>query len=546
MAQSLSFIKSTLTCVALSGIAFAGNAKTADETVNFGTMEPGVTYEYPRYVAVYGEYTPSVTGPVRLLSSTTRIQLYTSKDFSDETCLSSTHAYVSGGRLESYKELEAGVTYYVYSPFTQEKGTVTIYEGVTELELLSVSPKLEEGEMFSVSSNYTIELGFNAPVTVGNVLLLAGDERARISGTLEESYLVCNVADAIIDFYDRGVLKEGDVMTLRVTNITDALDQTNKYGDNGRLELDFVMAAKPAQLVEVINADITTIDGPFNTYYLEGSEESVISLVFDEELSSEKIPNAYIIYGDSDNLDVGIYEEYVPGVNEGNTASFDFSGKLRRPIDMLPNSDSNTQPEYINIIFQDIYSADGQRAYTGRRTNPTGFSMSFKVNLLQYTIAADFTPGRGATLEPGSTMEIWVMNGAFISSTGISFTYLYNDEPTTTIVPMSEVIIEEDPIADTDLIYTFKVPDLPIEPGTKVTVSFADVDCADGIDHASDVTAEFNYGTSGVETISNTNDDTVTVYDIAGVRVLENASRNDLSKLSKGLYIVNGKKMVIK
>ena len=77
MAQSLSFIKSTLTCVALSGIAFAGNAKTADETVNFGTMEPGVTYEYPRYVAVYGEYTPSVTGTVRLLSSTTRIQLYT-------------------------------------------------------------------------------------------------------------------------------------------------------------------------------------------------------------------------------------------------------------------------------------------------------------------------------------------------------------------------------------------------------------------------------------------------------------------------------------
>lgn len=542
MTKFLSFIKTTLACVAFSGVAFSASAA---EDVNLGVLEPGVTYEFPQYSSVYGEYTPSVTGPVKIIYTCSPLTLCTSKTISDESKVDYTHSYSEMGQIASYQELKGGETYYLLG-YTMDAGSFVIQEGSTELKLVSVSPDLSEGEYFSVSSNYVIDLAFNAPVNVGNVFLIVGDERESINATPSNSYLTCYVANAIMDFYNRGMLKKGDVMTLRVMNVTDAFDENNKYNGNGRLEVDFVMNSKPAQLVEVTNANVGFLENPFNSYYLTGNEAATISFIFDEELSTTNEPVATITYGNSDNLEVGVYNENVPGVNEGNTAEFNFSGKLRRPIDMLPASTPETQPDYLGIVFYDIYSADGQRVYTGMQTNPTGFSMSFKLNVIQYTIASDFTPGRDATLEPGTQMEIWVMNGAFISSNGIKISYISNGQAASVVIPMSEVIVEEDPVAQEDLIYTFTVPDINVDPDTKVTISFDDVECADGLDHSGDLSAEFGYHTTGVEGIISDSCDTVTVYNYAGIRLMNKVSRNELSKLPQGLYIVNGKKLKIK
>ncbi len=541
MTRTLSLIRTALACVAFSGVALAANA----EVVDLGVLEPGVTYEYPQYATVYGEFTPSITGAVKFIYSTSALTLYSSKDYSEESLVPFEHAYVATGKMHTY-QLTEGETYYLYSPNTMDASTLVILEGKQEIELLGVSPDLTDGEMFSVSSDYIIDLSFNTPVSVGNVLLLAGDEKARINATSSNTYLTCYVADAIMDFYTRGVLKKGDTMTLRVMNVTDAYDDANKYNGNGRLEVDFVVNAKPAQLIDVKNAVLNYIDNPFNSYYITGDQAATISFIFDEELSTSQEPVATVTYGNPDNLDVGIYSENVPGVNEGNTAKFDFSGKLRRPIDMLPASTAETQPDYLGINFYNIYSVDGQRVFTGAQTNPTGFSMSFKLNVIQYTIAADYTPGRGATLEPGTKMEIWVMNGGFISSTGIALSYISNGERTTTIIPMADVTVEEDPVAPQDLIYTFIIPNINVDPDTKVTISFADVECADGLDHSGDLTAEFGFQTSGIESIIGEKSDVVTVYNAAGFCVMNKVSRNELSKLPKGLYIVNGKKTVIK
>lgn len=534
-------IRTTLTCLAISGAAFVANA----DIIDLGVLEPGVTYEFPQYETVYGEYIPSVSGPVKFLYSTSPLTLYSSKDLSEQSLVSFTHSYVETGQMYTY-QLEAGETYYLYSALTMDAGTLKIQEGKMEVELIGVSPNLSDGEMFSVSSNYIIDLSFNTPVNIGNVLLIAGDEKSRITAKTENTYVTCNVADAIMDFYNRGVLKKGDVMTLRVMNVTDAYDNENKYNDNGKLEVDFVMNAKPAQLIEVVNATMGLADNPFNSYYLTGDEAATISFVFDEELSTEKTPTASISYGNSDNIDVGMYKEDVIGKNEGNTADFDFSGKLRRPIDMLPASTAETQPEFLGIVFYDIYSADGQRVYTGSQSNPTGYSMSFKLNVVQYTIATDYTPGRGSILTPGSTMEIWVMNGAFISSSGINLSYVSNGEVATTTIPMADVKVEEDPLAPEDLIYTFTIPNINVDPDTKVTITFADVECGDGLDHSGELTAQFGFQTSGVGNIFSEIDDTMTVYNSAGICVMNNVPHTELDKLPKGLYIVNGKKIVKK
>lgn len=519
----------------------------ADDQYDMGVLVAGQTYEFPAYKPVKGEYTPSVTGPVKFKYSSSPLGLYTSPTHSDESFVNGTHSYVTGGQMISYDRLEAGKTYYVYHSFPLSDGTLVISEGTTELAVTAVSPKLEEGEYFSVSDNYTIDVSFNYPVTVTNAWLIAGEERTKVGVSVGNSTVTCNVADVVMDYYHRGIISKGDKVTLRLLGIADATDAENKYKDNGKLELEFLMPDKPGELVKIINADQASLANPFMSYYATGDEAGKISFVFDKELATDKAPYGKITYGDPDNIDLGIYTETVPATVADKTATFDFTGKLRRPIDMLPGSTADTQPDNLHILFADIYTADGQRVFTGRMANPSGYPMSFKINVIQYSISSDFTPVRGSDIQPGTEMEIWVMNGAHIDCSGISFDYTSNGQPARVVVPMSEVKAEADPLSDDDVIYTLKVPEMAIDENTKITVSLADAECADGLDHTADFTAEFGYKTSGVEAIQAGDSlKPVDVYDIAGVCVLKNASRSKLNTLPKGLYIVNGEKIAIK
>ncbi len=60
------------------------------------------------------------------------------------------------------------------------------------------------------------------------------------------------------------------------------------------------------------------------------------------------------------------------------------------------------------------------------------------------------------------------------------------------------------------------------------------------------VMAEFSYKTSGVEEIEgDALKGSFDIYDIAGVAVMRGATRSDLRNLKKGIYIINGKKVII-
>lgn len=519
----------------------------ADDQYDMGVLVAGQTYEFPAYKPVKGEYTPSVTGPVKFKYSSSPLGLYTSPTYSEESFVNGSHSYVTGGQMMSYDKLEAGKTYYIYHSFPLSGGTLVISEGTTELAVSAVSPKLAEGEYFSVSENYTIDVSFNYPVSITNAWLIAGEERAKVGASVSNSSVTCSVADVIMDFYSRGIISKDDKVTLRILGITDATDAENMYNGNGKLEIEFLMPDKPGELVKVINADQGALANPFMSYYATDDEAGKISFVFDKELAADKTPYGKITYGDPDNLEVGVYTESVPGTIADKTATFDFTGKLRRPIDMLPASNTDTQPDNLHILFADIYTADGQRVFTNRMANPSGYSVSFKLNVIQYSVSSDFTPVRGSDIVPGTEMEIWVMNGAHVNCSGISFDYTSNGRPERVVVPMSEVKAEADPLSDDDIIYTLKVPEMTIDENTKITVSLADAECADGLDHTADFTAVFGYKTSGVEAIQAGDSlKSIDVYNVAGVCVLKNASRSALNTLPKGLYIVNGQKIAIK
>lgn len=525
------------------------------ELVDLGALSPDVTYQIPEYKEVKASFTPSVSGSVKMLWTCNPLHLYGSPECSEESAIDGSHSYTQNGQLMVYSDLEAGHTYYLYSSMTLMAGELIIREGDTEIELVSSDPSLDPespyyyGGRFSASQSYRINLEFNYPVTVGNCFLIAGSERRQINPTLGNTTVSFDVNDVVMSFYHDGLLKEGDKMTLRVLQIKDATNPDIKFGGNGKLEIDFEMAAKPAELVETKGFSTNITDNPLNSYYFPGDEAAQMTLVFDREISGECNPVANISYGNPDNLDLGVYKESIPGSVDGAVVSFDFSGKLRRRIDMIPGANLESLPLSLYVSFADIFSEDGQRAYTGMISNPSGFATSYTLNELQYFIAADFTPARGTELKSGDEMEIWVMNGGKIQFDSVCIDYVDNGELKTVTVHKENITAVPDPdsLSADDMLFYFTIPDFSADAGSELSLYMKGLVCADGLDHSGDVRGNFVYGTSGVDGIdTGCGSDKADVFDITGKLVLRSVGPSQLSGLDKGVYIYNGKKIIIR
>ncbi len=545
----ISSIKKVFTLIASIIIAGASHIYAAEQ--DLGVLVPDVEYTITQFATVTGQYTPTQTGPVKFIYSQGPLQLYSSADHSDDSAVYGTHAYTSSGQVVSYSELQAGTTYYIYDRMTMNGGTLIIREGTTELEITGTTPVSDPTASgyapLSVSNNYTVSIFFNFPVTCGNAFLIAGAERVSINAVATGSTIGCDISSAMMEFYRSGSLKEGDTVTVRVLQVKDALDSDNKYNTNGKVEIDFTVAAKPAELTATTNVSFSNTDYIFDSYYLPDDPRAIVELEFDTLLSTSQTPQLTLKYGDTDNLDLGVYREVINGHNEGNKAIFDLSGKIRRPIDMLPGSTADTQPTHMYGSFGNIYSADGQRAFTNKASNPTSFSASYRLNVLQYAIAADFTPVRGGKLNPGDEMEIWIRNGDMIRFDAVLFAYTSAGQDATVEVPYSDIKVETDPYSDDAMLYTFTVPAFEADPGTKVTVTLAGLMCADGLDHSTDITAVYEGSQSAIIDITVSGSDRLhDVYNAAGVLVLRSATEEQINALPAGFYIANGKKFIVR
>lgn len=547
------FAKFTAWMLAL--ICLPLQSHSADKNiVDLGTLSPDVTYTFPEYAEVIANYTPTLSGPAKFLWSGSPLTLYSNPEHTEDSIVGGSHSYTQNGQLISYSYLEAGHTYYIYSAMTLMATDLVIHEGETVLELLDVNPSVDPassdyyGGKFSASKNYRIDLDFNYPVTVGNCLLIAGEERVRVTPLVNNATVSFDVNEAVMGFYNGGFLKEGDVMTLRLLQVKDAMDPEIKYGESGRIEIDFVMADKPAELIDTKGYSVKSTENPLNSFYLPEDSAALMQLVFDKEIATDSTPLAQLTYGNPDNLELGIYTEEIPGTVEGHVVTFDFSGKLRRRVDMLPTDDISQLPYSVYVAYTGIFTPDGQRAYTGMISNPTGFSASYSIQELQYTIAADFTPARGAQLKSGTEMEIWVMNGDKIEFDDIAIDYVEKGEPKTIMVGKDKIIKTLDPFSSTgsDILFNFVVPEFSADADSDVSVYMRNLICADGLDHSADVSANFKVASSGVGAMGADADVVSDVFDIMGRTVVRKASRSEISNLPAGVYIWGGKKVIIR
>lgn len=528
-------------------LLFGLSARAQDGVVDLGTLVADVEYDIPQYVVVKAQYTPSVTGPVKMVWTGNPLTLYTSPDATEASTVGGSHAYNNGNQVMSYRELKANTTYY-FNQYCMQGGKLTIREGDIPIEVVSVEPRASEDHPFSVSTNYRIYVTFNYPVTIGNTYLVVDGERTQIYPVISNTSVCCDVYNEIMYLYREGKLKEGSTLTLRIMQVKDALNDQNRYNSNGRCEVNFTMAAKPAEVVETHGFTVKSIDNEMRSYYFPDDPDGLFSLTFDTPIDPARTPIASMTFGNPDNIDLGVYTESLPGSVDGNKVTFDFTGKLRRTIDMLPAADATTMPSDIYVSFGGIYTPDGQRAYTDVMSNPNGFAVSMKVIDLQYNVAADFAPARGSLLKPGTEMEVWVMNGELVAYDSFCIDYTEGGELKTLTIPADAVREEADEFSATglDKLYYFTVPEYSADDDSQVFVYMKNLTCADGLDHSADVRGDFKPSTAGISDILGDNHDDTTgdIYDITGRCILRGATLRELRSLDKGVYIFNGKKYI--
>lgn len=541
----LNDIKRVAVCMSVAAVTAFG--AQAAETVDLGELANGIPAEYPGgNSSVKAQFTVPEDGPVRVTCTGTTLYGYDSPEYGADHELQYEHSYVNGKPMRTY-DCKAGDVIYFYNSFVMDAGTITVQSGEVKLELLSTSPSADPdasdyyGGHYSISKDYRVQFSFNLPIAVDEAKMTVNGHTQALSLDMSPTTVDVTVSPGLMAWYKSGLLKKGDVLTLQLLGVHEKGNADNKVNGDGVATVEFVMDGEPIELVSTKNTPLSGVDNLLS-YYVPGNPASLVQLTFSGDLEPEKKPQARFIYGDMDNIDAGMYYEDIEGTVDGRTATFDLAGKLRRPQDMLPLL---TDPlDYITLKCHGIYGTDGQWAYTGQLANPNNYMFNYKLQILQYNVVADFTPSASKGIAEGDELEIFVMEGDKIEYSGVNFAYTASGKDEVVTLPKDK--LETSMENATDLVIVCAVPALPgIDADSAVTVSLADMTCADGLDHSEAVTAVYKDYTSGLEGVS-AEGMAADVYNAQGVLVLKAASRADMRALPAGLYIAAGRKFIVK
>ncbi len=535
-----------IACVAAAGLSSAAEAA---ELVNIGELQNGVPTEYPGgYVQVAASFKVPEDGPVRVVCTGTFLTAYSTETHDTDTELPNEFSYVDGKPMRIY-ECKKDDMLYFYNNFSMTGGTITVTSGEMKLRLLSTSPSTDPdspayyGGAYSVSADYRINFSFNQPIEIGGARLIANGQTTSLSPNVYLTAVEVDVADILMNLYRTGGLKKGDTIRVEVFGAQEKDNPDNKLDGTGVAAVEYVMAAQPIELVSTENTPASGVPDMLS-YYLPGNPRAKVKYTFSGPVASgDMAPDVKITYGDMDNLDAGMYYENLPTTVEGNTVTFDLAGKLRRPQEMLPKL---TDPlDYISVALYNVRGEDGQYAYTGSMSNPYNYFIDYKLTLLQYNIAADYTPGQNKALAEGTDMEIFIMDGDKIEFDTVDFAYLAGGEEKTVSVAKDDLKISFE--QTTDMVINLKAPALPgIDENSDVKVTLGGLLCADGLDHAEALTCVYSSYTSGIYTVGADAEQTADVYNAQGVPVLRNATPAQIRTLPAGLYIAGGRKIIVK
>ena len=446
-------------------------------------------------------------------------------------------------------DVKEGVTYYFHRSFIMNYGTITIEFGAVAkpLELKNVYPM--EGTMLH-ASDARLSIEFSKPITYGTTTLSVGDVKETLVGNGMMNLITYDVKAVLMKWYGNGVLKKGDEVTLTISDVCNSVDAADIYGTDGTFTQKFTVASMPIQLIGGTNLSVG-IENPMTEFLSYYMNPTLIQMQFDGAISLKEgeEPIATITFGDMESD--YYYSESIPlDVNEAANGliSIDISGKLRRMVDMIPNYtelEEDARPKSIVVSIDNVHDMDGGYAYSSESGSLGSYAYEYTFKELKNDIVSDFVPAIGAKFEGVKSIELYVRGEKELQYDGVNFIYLSGGEENVQTVSMSEIVLEPDMFDEEAMILTIPVPEFTPDAGSIVTVTLANLRSSDGLDYSSDLTAVYKVDGAGIEQVTGRKEK-ITVFSLNGVRLMKDADKASLSKLRRGIYIINGEKRAVR
>ena len=449
-------------------------------------------------------------------------------------------------------EVEKGKTYYFSTSVLTDPVEIKVRYGTGDPGIL-IEANYEDNSLYSVTGR-DLELTVDRQVSVAKYVVIYGDDNIEeeipadyIQANYAMSYYITIMLGGLTDYLmDGGKITYGDKFTIRLEGIADANDPSTIYGEDGVIQRTFTLGEKPATVT-----NISPVSGSeMYTYYPTDGEDGVVTFTFSDPLdeTAEDV-TCKVVYGD---MEAGSYAELtVPFAISGNTVTVDLRG-ITFPENVAGGrGGSSLQQTSISITIRNLKTVDGREVQTN--SEGSGISAvvaSYRIVKQEIQYAVFWDPDQSNTLifrendhvtcyitQPihfdGVTMTYWNGSGRELSKTLTLednpeyLTYGYDED-----MGAYAIYISLNGVSFYNQGVTISLNNASLMNGDEIQVS----------------THYEGSRTSGIDAVvtGGDADAVVKVYAVDGTFVKEGAAGTVLQGLPKGLYIVGGKKVVVK
>lgn len=441
-------------------------------------------------------------------------------------------------------DVKEGQLYYFSTSIVVDPVTMTVGYGVID-NSIKLSSNYEDGQVFNLNGS-NLELVFDRQVAIERTLVAYGDGKDEDIPTscinaiyaAGQYYYTIMLRDLVEYLMDGGKIAVGGKFTVRLEGIADANNPEEIYGDDGSYEITLEVGDMPATLLSIDPADGSNI----YTYYPEDGDDGFITFTFSDPLNEDKAGVlATLSWGDQE---AGSFEQHYPDFTiEGNTVTVDIRGI------MIPEETEGSRgtsgATTVTLSISGLTTADGRSVDPNYPEAGRNAILAFyHVTKQEISFIYDFYPQSGnASLEGYDEIMIWLNNPVMYDGVTITWYDVRGTQHSRTYTP-EEVAFEWDDYEDGYVAYVslrnIRVNNQPVT----VTVDNARLMNGDPVT----ITGTFNTDATGIDnaTVGADPSAKVKVYSLDGRFVREAAAADAVDGLAKGVYIVGGKKLMVK
>ncbi|MEF2621261.1 MAG: hypothetical protein U0M48_03825 [Xylanibacter rarus] len=328
---------------------------------------------------------------------------------------------------------------------------------------------------------------------------------------------------------------DGDTYTVSGSNLELAFDRTVNIAHNwieyGE-ETEGVFKAKEEIPAGYING----------TYYPETGKEGLLTFTFTDELNTDKSKVTIdLSYGDSEAGSMGSFN---PDFTiEGKTVVVDIRG-YRFPETVETSRDGEVQT-VITMNIKGLTTADGRPIITNNASAGTsGIVVTYPLKKQEISFFYDFLPTEGSSLADCSEIIIWLPEEVGVLTFDKVLLQWLNNRGT---LQTKEFKAEDVPFAYDESYagYVSHIPLAGVSKDREVTLTVEGGMLSNG--DSVEITGKFNTDPTGIDSVLGDDANAVVkLYTIDGILVKEAPAATVLTGVKKGVYIMNGKKVVVK